>query len=238
MTTNDGDAETPCRLVLLDIEGTTTPVSFVTKTLFPYARKRLGEFLADPKRAALVARELEELKLSHAADTGFGAPSPGAAYIEWLMDRDAKTTALKSLQGKIWREGYERGELHGEVYPDVPPAFERWMAHGVEIAIFSSGSVEAQRLLFAHAGGVDLSHHIRGFFDTATGGKKEPASYRAIAAATNVPPRQVMFVSDTVEELDAARQAGMTTALCVRPGAAEPDAPGHPIVRSFAEVMP
>jgi enolase-phosphatase E1 len=153
------------------------------------------------------------------------------------MDRDQKSTALKALQGRVWQEGYRRGDLTGVVYEDVPRAFERWRGQGKRVAIFSSGSVLAQRLLFAHSGAGDLTGHLSGYYDTTTGGKRDVESYGRIAARLACPAPDVLFVSDVVAELDAARAAGMQTALCVREaGAAEPAA--HPVVRSFDEISP
>jgi len=123
------------------------------------------------------------------------------------MDRDRKSTALKSLQGRIWKGGFERGELKGTLFDDVPAAMERWSAHG-QVAIYSSGSVAAQLLLFRHSNFGDLTPLISGYFDTRTGPKSASASYQAIATAMDLEPRQVLFFSDVVRELDAAREAG------------------------------
>jgi len=154
-------------------------------------------------------------------------------YIYWLMDRDRKSTALKSLQGKIWKAGFESGELKGTLFADVPDALARWSAEG-KVAIYSSGSVEAQRLLFRHSIFGHLTGLISAYFDTRTGPKSEPASYAAIAAAMGVAPDEVIFFSDVVRELDAAREAGCGTRLVVREGNAPvEDAHGHAAVESF-----
>lgn len=147
------------------------------------------------------------------------SPALGSAlaYLLWLMDRDRKSTALKSLQGKIWKAGFESGELKGTLFADVPQAFARWSAAG-KIAIYSSGSVAAQQLLFRHSSYGDLTPRISGYFDTRTGPKTAAASYRAIAAAMQVDPPQALFFSDVVRELDAARDAGFATRLVVREG--------------------
>jgi enolase-phosphatase E1 len=154
------------------------------------------------------------------------------------MDQDRKSSGLKSLQGKIWEHGYRSGELKSHVYPDVPPAFERWRRHGKEIAIFSSGSVLAQKLLFAHTGSGDLSRFIGNYFDTTTGAKTDAASYQRIASALALRAPAVLFLSDTVAELDAARSAGMHTALCVRPERPETDGCEHPALVTFESVFP
>jgi enolase-phosphatase E1 len=160
-----------------------------------------------------------------------------AAYVYWLMDRDHKSTGLKSLQGKIWEAGYRAGELKGkgEVYADVRPAIARWRAAGKRIAIFSSGSVQAQRNLFANTTAGDLSAFLSGYFDTTTGPKRDAASYRRIAGELRCRPADVLFVSDVSAELDAARGAGMQTALCVR-GAPPAIDNGHAVIHTFEEL--
>jgi enolase-phosphatase E1 len=145
---------------------------------------------------------------------------------------------LKSLQGKVWEGGYLSGLLRGQVYADVPRAFARWRGQGRGVYIFSSGSVLAQKLLFAHTTEGDLTPYIDGYFDTTTGAKTEAASYRSIAAAIGSPAPEVLFVSDVAAELEAARDAGMQTALCVRDGRAGPEAPARPTVRTFDSVFP
>ena len=236
------------RAILLDVEGTTTAVTFVTGVLFPYAREHLETFLQNDPAAAVSA--VDELRRERAAESVAGNPPPwrddraGAeldsaiAYARWLMDRDRKSTALKSLQGKIWEAGYRDGLLQGSVYPDVAPALERWTGGGRRVAIFSSGSVLAQKLLFSNTPEGDLTRYLVGYFDTTAGPKREPESYRRIAVALGCSAEGVVFVSDVVEELDAARAAGMGTRLCVRPGSAPPVACGHPVVRSFDELLP
>jgi len=160
------------------------------------------------------------------------------AYVHWLMDRDRKSTGLKSLQGRIWEEGYYGGELRGkaEVYDDVRPAFVRWRRNGLLIAIFSSGSIQAQRNLFANTTAGDLSQFLYDYFDTKTGPKRESRSYWLIATALRQAPGDVLFVSDVPAELDAAREAGMHTALCVRGPDEPPDGRGHARIHSFDEL--
>jgi enolase-phosphatase E1 len=153
-----------------------------------------------------------------------------------LMDQDSKTPALKELQGQIWEDGYNTGELVGAVFDDVKPALERWRQRGIDIGIFSSGSVLAQKLLFAHSSAGDLTPLLRWHFDTAIGAKADPDSYGRIAAAIGHPPGSVMFVSDIVSELESARIAGMQTALSVRPGNAPvPAGHGHRSIQNFDE---
>jgi len=243
------------RAILLDIEGTTTPLDFVHKTLFPYARARLADFLRANHSDASVRADLEALRREHAAEPSaadlppWRDDSPDArlrsavAYLNWLMDRDRKSTALKSLQGRIWEAGYRSGELRGDVYPDVPLAFDRWHRQGRRLAIFSSGSVLAQQLLFAHSTAGDLALFISAFFDTTTGPKQSPASYGHIAAALSLSPGEILFLSDVLAELDAARSAGLATALCLRSTASDASAPtpsasSHPILHSFVHLFP
>ena len=227
--------------VVVDIEGTTTPVTFVHDVLFPYARRELEGFLHRHAADPAVQGDLEMLRREHAAEAGAPPPweaprslAPAVAYLRWLMDQDRKSTALKALQGRIWEDGYRSGELRAPVYPDVPPAFRRWQQRRAGPWIFSSGSVLAQRLLFAHTGAGDLTPSIAGYFDTTTGPKKEPPTYTRIAAAIGVRPEGILFVSDVAAEVDAARAAGFRTALCAREEALP--ATAHPVVRSFEEI--
>ena len=226
------------RAILLDIEGTTTPVDFVYQVLFPYARARVKDFLEHHAEAA--SPDIELLRREHEQDVARGTDPPAWAdavsYVHWLMDQDRKSTGLKSLQGKIWEEGYRSGELRGEVYPDVLPAFERWRQQQKRICIYSSGSVLAQKLLFSRSTAGDLTPFIDEHFDTTTGPKKETESYQKIAKALSLDPPAIVFLSDVVAELDAAREAGMKTGLCVRDESAEPPGSEHPVFRSFEEI--
>lgn len=214
----------PVRAILLDIEGTTTPIAFVHQTLFPFARVHLADYLARNAQDAGLRADLALLRREHAAEAGYDAPLPeddldaALAYLHWLMDRDRKSTPLKSIQGKIWEDGYRGGHLLSEVYPDVPPAMRRWRAQGRRVCIYSSGSVLAQRLLFGHTTAGDLTGELSGYFDTEVGPKRDARSYARIAEALALPAPEILFLSDVVEELQAAHQAGLQTALSVRPG--------------------
>jgi enolase-phosphatase E1 len=234
------------RWVLLDIEGTTTRVEFVTEVLFPYARAGTREHLlrhaGDPALEAIVAALREE----HVRDEEAGAAAlppwdhttdAVTAYVHFLMDQDRKSTPLKALQGRIWEGGYRSGALRGEVYADVPPALERWRRQGRQAAIYSSGSVRAQELLFSTTAAGDLTPSLAAHFDTTTGPKREPESYGRIARSLGAPPAEVLFLSDVAAELEAARQAGMRTALCVRGEEAVGAAP-HPLIHTFDAVCP
>ena len=226
------------RAILLDIEGTTTPIEFVHQVLFPYARAHIHDHL-DARDVAVLRAEyrVEPPQAGLPAWNSGDDVGSAEAYVSWLMDRDRKSTGLKALQGRIWEAGYRSGELKGkgELYPDVRPALGRWRAAGKDIAIFSSGSIQAQRNLFANTTDGDLSPFLSAYFDTTTGPKREPGSYDKIAAALRRAPREVLFISDVTAELDAAAEAGMRTALCVR-GDSAVAANGHPRIRSFDEV--
>ncbi len=216
--------------VLLDIEGTTTPLSFVHDVLFPFARDRLHGYLREHGGSAAMARLIQALAAEHAAERAGEAPpawragSPveaiesAEAYARWLMARDRKSPSLKELQGWIWEEGYRAGLLKGETFPDVAPAIRRWRASGFEVAIYSSGSALAQRLLFGSTPDGDLTPLIAGFFDTGVGSKTTPDSYAGIVGALHRAPGEVLFVSDMPAELCAARTAGLHVRLSIRPG--------------------
>jgi enolase-phosphatase E1 len=224
--------------VLLDIEGTTTPIDFVYRILFPYAQARVGEFLAARADEPEVAADIDGLRQEHARDVAAGrrppewgqTPAAVAAYARWLMDQDRKATALKSLQGKVWAEGYASGELKGQVYEDVPRALARWTKAGKTVAIFSSGSVLAQKLIFGHTNFGDLTPYLSGYFDTTTGPKGQAESYTRIAATLGCEPGVMLFVSDVFAELEAARAAGLQTALAVRSDTLPTSAAHRPIM--------
>jgi enolase-phosphatase E1 len=239
------------RAVVLDVEGTTTPASFVYDVLFPYARSRLLTFLQSHAGDAEIQGAIRYLTVERssaadfAAETGIASAVPpwsGDAsdlvslshYLEWLMERDRKSTGLKIIQGEIWRGGFESGALRGEVYPDVKPALARWRAAQRTVAIYSSGSAAAQRLLFGYSTAGDLTPLIDRHFDTTSGPKLSADSYALIARELELRRDEVLFVSDVEAELASARQAGLDTRLCVRSG----DAPRSlsPIVRTFDEL--
>jgi enolase-phosphatase E1 len=250
LTTSD-QPSTAVRALLLDIEGTTTPVEFVSRVLFPYAREHIKEFLELQEENESVLAGVEKLRELHATHTrqNLSPPSwadePGrisvesaVAYVHWLMDRDDKSTALKSLQGKVWESGYRSGKLLSQVYADVPPAFARWRKQHKDICIYSSGSVLAQKLLFANTNHGDLTRFICEYFDTTVGPKKEPESYRRITVAKALAATDILFVSDIAAELDAAQLAGMQRALCVRPELPQPASSAHRVIYSFDEIFP
>ena len=242
-------AERGVRALLLDIEGTTTPIAFVHEVLFPFVRAKLRAFLDARWRSSELAEVRRHLAVERDADLGRGETPPPlrmanderaltslAAFVEWLMDRDRKSPGLKLLQGLIWEEGYRGGELHGLVFDDVPEAMRAWKAAGLTLAIYSSGSELAQRLLFQSTEHGDLTPLIAAFFDTGVGAKKESSSYARIAAALGRAPREMLFVSDVVAELDAAHAAGMQVVLSVRPGNPEQAPHGYKTVHSLREI--
>jgi enolase-phosphatase E1 len=235
------------RIVLLDIEGTTTPIDFVYQVLFPYARQRVKAFLDAHHTDKDVQADIEQLIEENARDAAQNLAPPAiaersharlasvGAYAEWLMDEDRKSTPLKSLQGRIWEAGYQAGELRSQLFDDVAPALARWRAEGRDICIYSSGSQLAQKLLFSHTEAGDLTRFIRDYFDTRTGAKREAASYRRIADALGCRPAELLFISDVVAELDAARDAGVQTRLCIRPGNPPQPPSSHAVIRAFDE---
>ena len=215
----------PIRAVVLDIEGTTTPIAFVHRVLFPYARDRLPALLRDRAAEPGVAAALEAVP----------GPDPLATLLDWL-DRDVKVTPLKTLQGLVWREGYTDGTLLGELYGDVAPALAAWHAAGLRLFIYSSGSEDAQRLLFGHSDAGNLLPLLSGFFDTRIGAKRDAESYRAILAALGEQPARVLFLSDVEAELLAASEAGLTVCQVARPEDGTLPSPHVPVADTFATV--
>lgn len=239
------------RGILLDIEGTTSSISFVYDVMFPYVRKHLSfEVFANWLETEYVeafhaiARDAGHDSLdawlksqSLTRDNPLRAAEVVCKEVTRLMDGDAKTTGLKQLQGLVWQSGFESGELKAHVYEDVPPALVAWNAADKDVRIYSSGSVQAQKLFFGHTIAGNLLPHFNGHYDTTTGPKKEPESYRRIAAEFRLPPTEILFLSDVVAELDAARTAGMQTGLVLRPGNASATAGhSHPAIKSFVEI--
>ncbi len=216
--------------LLLDIEGTTCPVTFVAEVLFPYARKALPAFLAshaeDPEIQDLVAQAEEAwlnddhpsaIALRSQSIQAEGATDIGA-YLQNLIDRDVKLTALKDLQGRIWRNGYAQGELVAPLYADVAESLQRWHKAGLVLGVYSSGSVPAQQLLYGHSTAGDLRALFSYWFDTRVGVKQDEGSYKSIAEQMKVAPDHVLFVSDSLSELEAAASAGMAVLFSDREG--------------------
>jgi len=216
--------------VLTDIEGTTTAISFVHRVLFPYADQRLDAFLDAHGAEARVAAVLSEA----AADADAGADVRAALH-RWIA-ADRKFGPLKTLQGMIWDSGFRSGDLKAHLYPDVAPHLRAWHGAGLRLAVYSSGSVGAQKLLFGHTDEGDLTGLFSGFFDTAVGAKREAASYARIADALGIAPAGILFLSDVEAELDAAAASGLGTCQLVR--AEDGTRPGarHRLAADFREV--
>ena len=253
--------------IVLDIEGTTTPIAFVYDVLFPFVRRRLRAYLLDPGSRDALDEPLRLLRDEWVAAAAprreappwLAVPMPGpstrddesssaadsrdvdhteslAAYIEALMNEDRKSPGLKLLQGRMWQQGYRSGELRGDVFADVAPALRRWRDKGAAVAIYSSGSELAQRLLFGTTAFGDLTPLITRFFDTTVGAKQAVQSYHRIAHELGVLPDRMLYISDVTTELDAACAAGCDVLLCIRPGNRPQPPHSHPSIRTFAEV--
>lgn len=245
--------------VLLDIEGTTCPVSFVAEVLFPYARLQLPRFLqeaeATPRLRALQQellacwrqeREaeacalLQEQAQRHGVTPGEGELPPAALlpYLHWLDRCDRKLTAWKDLQGLIWEEGYHRGEIQAELYPEAADTLRAWHAQGLILSVYSSGSVTAQKLLYGHTSEGDLRPLFRHWFDTRIGSKQDPQSYRHILEQLHSSAQRVLFVSDALQELEAAAAAGMRCCFSDRPGNPQRHPGRFRSVGGLAEIRP
>lgn len=217
------------RAVLTDIEGTTTPIAFVHRVLFPYARQALPALVGKRADEKPVADALDEVRrIAPGAD-------PLTQLLSW-MDDDAKIGPLKVLQGITWRDGYEAGLLKAEIYPDVSAALRAWNGNGVRLAVYSSGSVEAQHLIFRNGPDGDLTSLFDGFFDTEVGAKRETNSYRTIAGRLGLPPEEILFLSDIEAELDAAAEAGLRCCQLVRSEDGTVASTRHPVASDFAAV--
>jgi enolase-phosphatase E1 len=231
------------KLILLDIEGTVSPLAFVHDEMFPYARKNAAAFLAshfddDATQGAInqMARDAGQGSFAAWCPVGVDQREFVVTEVEKLMDADVKATGLKLLQGLIWKQGFHSGELRSTLFADVPQALAAWRAAGIDVRIYSSGSVHAQKLFFAHTEAGDLTPDFNGYYDTTIGSKRETASYAAIAAEAGVGTGDVLFVSDIVEELDAARTAGIKTALAIRPGNKPSPSTEHPSITTLYDI--
>lgn len=221
------------KALIVDIEGTTTPIGFVKETLFPYAEENVESFLTkryDDEETQQDIKALQELAAKDKADGVEGVveiPKEGSKEdiikavvdnVKWQMDEDRKTTALKQLQGHIWREGYKTGQIKAELFEDVGPALQQIVEEGVNVYVYSSGSVEAQKLLFGNTEEGDLLELFTDFFDTTIGNKKDSGSYKKIVEKISVSPEEILFLTDTPEEATAASKAGLRSALVARDG--------------------
>lgn len=218
--------------IITDIEGTTTSISFVYDVLFPYARERLVEFLSRHETRPDVAEQIQQA--ASMASVAATAEAVGKAMLDW-MDADKKIGPLKVVQGMIWQAGYENGQIKGHVYADVPKRLQQWQTQGLALYVYSSGSVQAQKLIFGYSQAGDLRPYFSDYFDTAVGNKREVTSYAAIADATDYAPSELLFLSDITEELDAAAAAGLATIQLVRD---EPIADtAHQQVADFSQIV-
>ncbi len=217
------------RAILTDIEGTTTDIAFVHKVLFPYARTHIADYVRSHAKEPFVREQLAAV--AQEAGRTLSLEEAIELLIRWI-DEDRKITPLKALQGPIWEQGYRRGDFTGHVYPEVPAALNRWRDSGRQLYVYSSGSVQAQKLIFGHTPYGDLTPLFSGYFDTQAGGKREVGSYQRIVQAIGLPAGEILFLSDIVEELDAARDAGLQVAQLLREGSADPAA-RHPQYPDF-----
>ena len=221
------------RAVLTDIEGTTSSLSFVKDVLFPYARAHLAAYVRQHARDPRVALQLEAVR-REAGDPALSLDAVIDRLVDWI-DQDRKLTPLKTLQGMIWENGYRNGDFQGHIYPDAEQVLRDWHARGLALYIYSSGSVQAQKLLFAHTAFGDLTPLFDGYFDTTVGGKLNADSYRAIATAVGIAAAEILFLSDVQAELDAAAVAGCRTMWLVRDNSPDPQAV-HRQVRDFCAI--
>ncbi len=221
------------RAVLTDIEGTTSSLSFVKDVLFPYARAHLAAFVRDHAQDHDVVAQLDAA-CREAGDPALSQEAVIDRLIAWI-DQDRKITPLKALQGMIWENGYRNGDFQGHIYADAEQVLRDWHSRGLVLYVYSSGSVQAQKLLFAHTAFGDLTPLFDGYFDTTVGGKLDAGSYRAIAAAIGVAPVEILFLSDVKAELDAAAAAGCRTVWLVRDDSPDPQA-AYRQARDFREI--
>ena len=224
------------RFILLDIEGTTTDIDFVHQVLFPYSAERLAQFVqthsADPSVQAALADVKATVK--DESNQSINDEQAVETLLHWIQT-DRKHGALKILQGMIWKTGFEQGDYQGHVYADVPEALERWKQQGLQMGIYSSGSAQAQQLLFKYSCFGDLTSYFSHYFDTQVGGKKEVQSYHNIAQTLQIPAAEILFLSDVPAELDAAKAAGFQVTQLIRSQNAEIS--HHPSVTNFAQLL-
>ena len=217
------------KAIVTDIEGTTSSLSFVKDVLFPYARKHIGEYVRRHAEQEKIASLINDVREEAGEDLNIDGV---IALLEQWIDEDRKISALKTLQGFLWEAGYQQGDFQGHIYEDAKLKLTQWKQQGVELFVYSSGSVYAQKLLFGHTKYGDLNNLFTGYFDTQVGAKTESAAYKKIIKVIGCEADEILFLSDIEAELDAAQAAGMQTTWLVRDG--EPDKKaGHPQVRDF-----
>ncbi|KAF9994992.1 Enolase-phosphatase E1 [Entomortierella chlamydospora] len=256
-STNTVEAIQAYDAVVSDIEGTTTPIVFVKEILFPFVTSKLSEFLKKNWSSKEMKKAVEELRVQAAKDVADGLPDATLiatesadistekvhedviASITWQMKADRKIAALKTFQGYMWKEGYTNGDLKGEIYEDVIPALDQWKNEGKKLYIYSSGSIEAQKLLFGFSEKGDLLHYFSGHYDTTIGQKIESESYTKIASDIGLSPNRILFLSDNIHEIVAAKKAGFQAVVTDRPGNAtlsEEDRKDNIVVKSFLDI--
>ena len=221
------------KAIVTDIEGTTSSIDFVHKILFPYATRELPDFVRSSYEHPEVAALLDDTR-KEAEEFDASIERVIEILLAWINE-DRKETSLKAIQGHVWRHGYERGDFTGHMYDDAVDRLRRWSNTGIDLYVYSSGSVGAQKLLFGYSDAGDLRPLFKGYFDTSIGHKKEAASYRNIIESIQVPARDVLFLSDVAEELDAAAEAGMLTTQLVRQD--DVIVGSHKVAADFNEVI-
>ena len=236
--------------LLLDIEGTTCPVTFVADILFPYAQTHLSSFLAEHGDEVIIQdiaraawREWEQDRdntaqaiLQEAKASNLQERQALENYWQLLIQTDRKATSLKDLQGHLWAEGFQKGDIKADLYPETITSLKRWKKEGLKLAVYSSGSIKAQQLLYAHTISGDLRELFSGWFDTHTGSKKETTSYVTIANQLKIPAASITFISDNGVECDAAQEAGMQVLFSLRPGNPDQNPRGHRVIHSLEQV--
>jgi len=227
-----GVTKTMIKTIVTDIEGTTSSLSFVKDVLFPYSRARMAEFVRAHALEPAVRHELDEVR--RLSGKNLTEAEVIEQLLRWIAE-DKKITPLKSLQGMIWEDGYKKGDFKGHMYEDAVRHLQKWKQAGIRLYVFYSGSVQAQKLMFAKTKNGDLTPLFSGYFDTNIGNKREADSYRKIAAAIGSAPDDILFLSDIREELDAAQAAGMQTICLVRDEAIDPKAACRQ-ARNFDEI--
>ena len=219
--------------ILTDIEGTTTSLSFVKDVLFPYAYEHMQSFVVENRTNPAVAKLIDDVR--YEVNNPVLSLSGAIEQLkQWIRD-DKKITPLKAIQGLMWQQGYANGDFTGHVYPDAVAGLQAWHAQGLQLYVYSSGSVQAQQLLFGYSDAGDLTPLFSGYFDTQVGHKREIGAYQHIAQAIGIAPEKILFLSDIREELDAAQQAGMQTCALVRENQAT-EGLQHPWVENFAQI--
>jgi enolase-phosphatase E1 len=222
------------KAIVTDIEGTTSSIEFVHKVLFPYAAKNLPEFIRTQRGVSEVESALESVAKNANIDID-DTEKLVAQLLRWIAD-DKKVTALKTIQGLIWDRGYRNGDYTAHIYPDALKKLAEWYQNGTTLYVYSSGSVHAQKLFFGFNDGGDLRYLFKDYFDTTTGPKRDANSYRSIQEAIGLPAEDILFVSDIVEEVDAAATSGMQTVWIQREPAKLLTHPQHQCVNNFSDI--